>query len=331
MRRHESETWILQRILRYMWMLRYGSGDMDLAEDPEIHMDGEPWIQRLGCCRGAWDTKMLRHESEDVDLVEDPYWWTLRHESETWLLERIWDTKCTEHTDICLVNNFHAICWEADVKDPLLMSSCTLFGVACRYNLVCFPGACYRILACFSHTWAETIWDKTFPRDRFPARIKSQKPSVLDPTLFSWQAFRWPKKMQQTLASRIPAEGCADSPRKSQKKNLQFLTFDSRGAPRTVVATTTLRWNKYRKKSEREKGREERKKKDRERRYEDDDDDGGVMMMMMMRWWWWWWWRYDDDDDDDDDDDGMMMMMMMIMIWWWYGDDEKETNTEGYF
>ena len=38
MLRHESETWILQRILRY------GSGDMDLAEVPEIHMDAETWI-----------------------------------------------------------------------------------------------------------------------------------------------------------------------------------------------------------------------------------------------------------------------------------------------
>ena len=36
MLRHESETWILQRILRYMWTIRHGSGDMDLAEDPEI-------------------------------------------------------------------------------------------------------------------------------------------------------------------------------------------------------------------------------------------------------------------------------------------------------
>ena len=50
-----------------------------------------------------------------------------------------WDTKCTEDTDICLVNNFHAICrggsyWEADVEDPVLMSSYTPFGVACRYN-----------------------------------------------------------------------------------------------------------------------------------------------------------------------------------------------------
>ena len=27
------ETWILQRILRYKWMLRHESGDMDLAEN----------------------------------------------------------------------------------------------------------------------------------------------------------------------------------------------------------------------------------------------------------------------------------------------------------
>ena len=33
------KTWILQRTLRYIWMLIYGSGDMDVAEDPEIHMD----------------------------------------------------------------------------------------------------------------------------------------------------------------------------------------------------------------------------------------------------------------------------------------------------
>ena len=36
MLRLESDTWILQRIPRYIWMLIYGSGDMDLAEDPEI-------------------------------------------------------------------------------------------------------------------------------------------------------------------------------------------------------------------------------------------------------------------------------------------------------
>ena len=53
-----------------------------------MHMDAETWIQRHGSCRGAWDTKMLRHESEDVDLVADPHWWTLRHESGTWLLQR---------------------------------------------------------------------------------------------------------------------------------------------------------------------------------------------------------------------------------------------------
>ena len=99
----EPETWILQKILRYKWMLRHGSGDMDLAEDPAIQrywdMNSEIWIlQRIlrkGCwdmdlAENPWDTKMLRHETEDVDLVEDPYfWWTLRHESETWILQRI--------------------------------------------------------------------------------------------------------------------------------------------------------------------------------------------------------------------------------------------------
>ena len=93
--RHESETWILQRILRYIWiiwMLRHESGDMDLAEEPEIHMDAYLRIRRHGSCRGAWDTYeclftdpetwilqrflryiwMLRHESEDMDLAEDP-------------------------------------------------------------------------------------------------------------------------------------------------------------------------------------------------------------------------------------------------------------------
>ena len=49
-----------------------------------------------------------------------------------------WDTKCTENTNICLLNTFPVICrgasyWEADVKDLLLLSSYTLFGVACRY------------------------------------------------------------------------------------------------------------------------------------------------------------------------------------------------------
>ena len=62
MLRHESEdmdlytdpeTWILQRILRYIWMLRHESGDMDLAEDPEIHMDAY-----IG--------------SGDMDLAEEP-------------------------------------------------------------------------------------------------------------------------------------------------------------------------------------------------------------------------------------------------------------------
>ena len=150
MLRHESQTWISQRILRYIWMLRYGSGDMDLAEDPEIHMDGEPWIQRHGSCRGASDTKMLRHESEDVDLVEDPYCWMLRHESETWLLQRILRYEaCRRHR--------HLSCEQLSCdlqKVPLLMSSYTLFGVAWRYNCLYLlvSDACFTKLfpCCFS-------------------------------------------------------------------------------------------------------------------------------------------------------------------------------------
>ena len=138
------KTWILYRIhfggrqdmnrrhgtCRGSWdikILRHGSGDMDLAEDPEIHMDAENWIRRHGSCRGSWekdaetwirrhgscrgswdirmlrhesgdmvlaeitwDTKMLRHESEDVGLVEDPeiqIWWDMN--VEIWILQGI--------------------------------------------------------------------------------------------------------------------------------------------------------------------------------------------------------------------------------------------------
>ena len=152
-----QETWILQRILRYKdaetWIRRCGScrgsilvdaetwiGDMDLAEDPGIYnrcwdmnpetwflqriliyKDAETWIRRCGSCRGSIlvDAKTW---IGDMAPAEDP-----------------WDTKCTQDTDICLVNNFHAICsggsyWEADVKDPLLMSSYTLFEVACQFR-----------------------------------------------------------------------------------------------------------------------------------------------------------------------------------------------------
>ena len=100
MLRHESDTWILQRILRFedveTWIRRhgllYGSGDMDLAEDPEIHMDAETWIRRHGSRSGSWDTYgclytdletwisqrslryiwMLIYGSGDMDLAEEP-------------------------------------------------------------------------------------------------------------------------------------------------------------------------------------------------------------------------------------------------------------------
>ena len=91
MLRHESETWILQWILRYIWMLIYGSGDMDLAEELEIHMHAYIRIWRHGSCRGSWHTcgcwdmnpktwilqRTLRYKDAetwigDMDLAEDP-------------------------------------------------------------------------------------------------------------------------------------------------------------------------------------------------------------------------------------------------------------------
>ena len=108
----DPETWILQRILRYIWMLRHGSGDMDLAEDPYWWMlrhESDTWIRRHGSCKGSWDIKMLRHESETWILqrilkYKDAETWIRRHGSckgswdtngcwdmdpETWILQRI--------------------------------------------------------------------------------------------------------------------------------------------------------------------------------------------------------------------------------------------------
>ena len=48
-------------------------------------MDPETWVlQRIHGKR-----KKLRHESEDVDYLEEPFWRMLRHESDTWILQRI--------------------------------------------------------------------------------------------------------------------------------------------------------------------------------------------------------------------------------------------------
>ena len=81
----DPETWILQRSLRYIWMPIYGSGDMDLAEVPEIHMDAETWIRRHGSCRGSWDTYGC--------LYTDPETWILQRslrykDAETWIQRR---------------------------------------------------------------------------------------------------------------------------------------------------------------------------------------------------------------------------------------------------
>ena len=53
MLRHESETWILQGVLRYLWIFIYGSADMDFAKVLEIHMDAYIRVRRHGSCRGS--------------------------------------------------------------------------------------------------------------------------------------------------------------------------------------------------------------------------------------------------------------------------------------
>ena len=122
----DPETWILQRFLKYIWMLRHES---------------ETWIRRHGTCRGSWDIKMLRHESEDVDLVEDPAihmaaeLWIRQHGScrgpwdthgcwdmnpETWILQRIlrhknvetWIRRCGSCSSSSLVD---ATTWIGDI------------------------------------------------------------------------------------------------------------------------------------------------------------------------------------------------------------------------
>ena len=117
----DAETWIrrqiLQRILRvtYFWVLIYGSGDMgacdstmlrhesedmdlagtlryidaetwigdmDLAEDPEIHMAAELWIRQHGSCRGPWDTHGCWDMNPETWILQR----SLRHKDvETWI------------------------------------------------------------------------------------------------------------------------------------------------------------------------------------------------------------------------------------------------------
>ena len=183
MLRHESDTWIRRhgscrgswdiKMLKYEsgdvdlaenpWdtkMLRYESEDADLVKDPEIHMAAELWIRQHGSCRGSWDTQGCWDMNPGIWILQR----SLRHKDvETWIrrcgscrgsilvdgttwigdmtpAEDLEMRSAQKDTNICLVNNFPAICrggsyWEADVKDLLLTSSYTLFGVACRYNL----------------------------------------------------------------------------------------------------------------------------------------------------------------------------------------------------
>ena len=78
------------------------------------------------------------------------------------------------HAHICLVNNFPAICrgasyWEADVKGLLLLSSYTLFGVACRYN---FKKNIFK--------YVFLIDSKKTPKSRMSRNLKPQRLDVLN-------------------------------------------------------------------------------------------------------------------------------------------------------
>ena len=94
---HESDTWILHRILRFedaeTWIRRhgliYGSGDMDLAEDPEIHMDAETWIRRHGSCRGSWDTYGCLYTDPETWILQRSLRYKDAETPETWILQRI--------------------------------------------------------------------------------------------------------------------------------------------------------------------------------------------------------------------------------------------------
>ena len=160
-----AATWIrrpgsCRESMRYKdaetWIRRHGS-----CRESVRYKDAETWIRRRGSCRGSWDTHGCWDMKPETWILQR----SLRHkDTETWIRRCgscrgsilvdattwIGDMAPAEDLEIrsvqktqtyCLVNvnHFHAICrggsyWEADVKDPLLMSSYTLFGVACRYN-----------------------------------------------------------------------------------------------------------------------------------------------------------------------------------------------------
>ena len=158
MLRHESGDMDLAENPWDTKMLRHESENVDLVEDPEIHMTAEIWIRRHGSCRGSCDTHGCWYMDPETWILQR----SLRHkDAETWIRRcgscrgsilvdaTTWigdmapaedlEIRSVQKTQTCLVNNFHAICcgslyWEADVQDPLLMSSYTLFWVACRDN-----------------------------------------------------------------------------------------------------------------------------------------------------------------------------------------------------
>ena len=79
----DPEIWILRTILKYAWILRHDSRDVDLVEDPENYINAEIWIQRQGFAQGSWDTKMLTYE------LAWRYGSYKRIWPEIWILQRI--------------------------------------------------------------------------------------------------------------------------------------------------------------------------------------------------------------------------------------------------
>ena len=63
-------------------MLRHESEDVDLVEDPEIHMAAELWIRQHGSCRGPWDTHGCWDMNPETWILQR----SLRHKDvETWI------------------------------------------------------------------------------------------------------------------------------------------------------------------------------------------------------------------------------------------------------
>ena len=123
------EIWILQKNLRFIWMMIHGFGDVDFAEDPETkrcwdiypriwilqktlrnknavkwigilqrilrHTDAETWIRRRGSCRNFWG-KMNAEAWIRKHIYVKGSWGTcggLYSDPEMWILQRIFKFK----------------------------------------------------------------------------------------------------------------------------------------------------------------------------------------------------------------------------------------------